>query len=151
MFCANKKPTASRFWWWVSVFLRITLFHPFPASRRHVIRVDMPVPVDVIRFAFWMETLIDCAYRRTMNQSKLIPGRASREIQNSDATYRNSQQDRMTCLIAGISQVYFFKIGLYPSPISRVRIASASFTSEYGPTWTWKKLSILDCEATNAG
>ena len=31
---------------------------------------------------------------------------------------------------------YFFKIGLYPSPISLVRMASASFTSEYGPTCT---------------
>jgi hypothetical protein len=29
--------------------LKSVLLHPFPSSRRHVIRVDIPVPVDVIR------------------------------------------------------------------------------------------------------
>jgi hypothetical protein len=39
--------------------LRIALLHhPFPSSRRHVIRVDMPVLVDVIRFAFWTRVLM---------------------------------------------------------------------------------------------
>ena len=33
-----------------------------PSSRRHVIiRVDMPVPVDVIRVLFWMEVFIKMA------------------------------------------------------------------------------------------
>jgi hypothetical protein len=35
--------------------LKSALLHPIPSSRRHVIRVDMPVLVDVIRFAFWMD------------------------------------------------------------------------------------------------
>jgi len=39
-------------------FLKSALLHPFPSSRRHVIRVDMPVPVDVIRFAFWMDGIM---------------------------------------------------------------------------------------------
>src|SRR5215469_5785555 len=46
---------------------------------------------------------------------------------------------------------YFFKIGLYPSPISRVRIASASFTSPNGPSCTRNNLSVVACGATNAG
>ncbi len=37
---------------------------------------------------------------------------------------------------------YFFRIGLYPSAIKRVRIASASFTSENGPTCTRNSLSV---------
>jgi hypothetical protein len=32
---------------------KIALLHPIPSSRRHVIRVDIPVPVDVIRVDFW--------------------------------------------------------------------------------------------------
>jgi hypothetical protein len=40
------------------VLLKIALLHPFPSSRRHVIRVDMAVPVDVIRFAFWMRVFM---------------------------------------------------------------------------------------------
>jgi hypothetical protein len=36
--------------------LKIPLLHPIPSSRRHVvIRVDMPVPVDVMRVSFWIE------------------------------------------------------------------------------------------------
>jgi hypothetical protein len=35
------------------------LLHPMPSSRRHVvIRVDMPVPVDVIRVSFWMRVFM---------------------------------------------------------------------------------------------
>jgi hypothetical protein len=30
------------------------LLHPIPSSRRHVIRVDIVVPVDVVRFVFWI-------------------------------------------------------------------------------------------------
>ena len=39
--------------------LKSALLHPFPSSRRHVIRVDMAVLVDVIRLAFWMEVVMD--------------------------------------------------------------------------------------------
>jgi len=39
--------------------LKIALLHPIPSSRRHVIRVDMPVLVDVIRVAFWLMEFID--------------------------------------------------------------------------------------------
>jgi hypothetical protein len=35
--------------------LKSALLHPIPSSRRHVIRVDIPVPVDVIRVSFWLE------------------------------------------------------------------------------------------------
>jgi len=35
------------------------LHHPFPSSRRHVIRVDMRVLVDVIRVAFWTRVVIN--------------------------------------------------------------------------------------------
>jgi hypothetical protein len=51
--------------------LKIALLHPFPSSRRHVIRVDMAVPVDVIRLAFWMEVVMKCA---TTESEKIIPG-----------------------------------------------------------------------------
>src|SRR5262249_45471352 len=44
---------------------------------------------------------------------------------------------------------YFFRIGLYPSPIKRVRVASASLTSVNGPTCTRKSLSVVT-GATNA-
>jgi hypothetical protein len=37
---------------------KIALLHPIPSSRRHVIRVDMPVPVDVIRVDFWMRVFM---------------------------------------------------------------------------------------------
>ena len=41
------------------VLLKIALLHPIPSSRRHVvIRVDIPVPVDVIRVAFWMRVVM---------------------------------------------------------------------------------------------
>jgi hypothetical protein len=50
----NKKPTARSLLAVGSVvLLKSALLHPFPSSRRHVIRVDMLVPVDVIRFVFW--------------------------------------------------------------------------------------------------
>ena len=43
-------------------FTEYLLHHPMPSSRRHVIiRVDMPVPVDVIRVLFWMEVFIKMA------------------------------------------------------------------------------------------
>jgi hypothetical protein len=38
--------------------LKIALLHPIPSSRRHVIRVDIPVPVDVIRVDFWMRVFM---------------------------------------------------------------------------------------------
>jgi hypothetical protein len=38
--------------------LKSALLQPIPSSRRHAIRVDMPVPVDVIRVDFWMEVFI---------------------------------------------------------------------------------------------
>jgi hypothetical protein len=37
---------------------KIALLHPIPSSRRHVIRVDIPVPVDVIRADFWMRVFM---------------------------------------------------------------------------------------------
>jgi hypothetical protein len=43
-------------------FFKIALLHPFPSSRRHVIRVDMHVLVDVIRVAFWMERVMNMLY-----------------------------------------------------------------------------------------
>jgi hypothetical protein len=59
LFFAQKKPPPDRFWRWVRVILlKIALLHPIPSSRRHVIRVDMPVPVDVIRVEFWMRIFI---------------------------------------------------------------------------------------------
>jgi len=53
---AKQKPTARSLLavGSVDLFTIALLSHPIPSSRRHVIRVDMPVPVDVIRFAFWM-------------------------------------------------------------------------------------------------
>jgi hypothetical protein len=55
----NKKPTARLL---LAVgfgdLLKSALLHPFPSSRRHVIRVDILVPVDVIRFDFWMMEFI---------------------------------------------------------------------------------------------
>jgi len=51
----KEKPTARLLLAVGSVnLLKIALLHPFPSSRRHVIRVDMLVLVDVIRVAFWM-------------------------------------------------------------------------------------------------
>jgi hypothetical protein len=38
--------------------LKIALLHPIPSSRRHVIRVDIPVPVDVIRVDFWIRMVM---------------------------------------------------------------------------------------------
>jgi hypothetical protein len=59
-FGAKEKPTARSL---LAVgsgeSLKIALLHPIPSSRRHVvIRVDMPVPVDVIRVFFWMRLVI---------------------------------------------------------------------------------------------
>jgi len=54
---AKQKPTARSLLavGSVDLFTIALLTHPIPSSRRHVIRVDMPVPVDVIRFAFWID------------------------------------------------------------------------------------------------
>jgi hypothetical protein len=52
------------------ILLKIALLHhPFPSSRRHVIRVDMPVPVDVIRFAFWTRVLMKSGTAKTHNEN----------------------------------------------------------------------------------
>jgi hypothetical protein len=71
--------------------LKSALLHPIPSSRRHVvIRVDMPVPVDVIRVSFWMRVFIKmlpAAYRNYKLQS--TPGACREEIQNSDTNNRN--------------------------------------------------------------
>ena len=40
------------------ISLKSALLHPIPSSRRHVIRVDISVLVDVIRVEFWMEVFI---------------------------------------------------------------------------------------------
>jgi hypothetical protein len=55
----KEKPTARLLLAVGSVnLLKSALLHPIPSSRRHVIRVDMPVPVDVIRVDFWMWALM---------------------------------------------------------------------------------------------
>jgi hypothetical protein len=61
----KQKPTARSLLAVGSVnLLKIALLHhPFPSSRRHVIRVDMPVPVDVIRFAFWTRAVMETVTR----------------------------------------------------------------------------------------
>ena len=46
--------------------LKIALLHPIPSSRRHVIRVDMPVLVDVIRVDFWMEVFMNVSNRGSL-------------------------------------------------------------------------------------
>jgi hypothetical protein len=52
MLRAKKKPTARSLLAVGSVnLLKIALLHPIPSSRRHVIRVDISVTVDVIRVA----------------------------------------------------------------------------------------------------
>jgi hypothetical protein len=49
--------------------LKIALHHPIPSSRRHVvIRVDVPVSVDVIRFDFWTDRFMNLK-----NNSKSAP------------------------------------------------------------------------------
>jgi hypothetical protein len=56
---AKEKPTARLLLAVGSVdSFKSALLHPIPSSRRHVIRVDIPVPVDVIRVDFWMEVFI---------------------------------------------------------------------------------------------
>jgi hypothetical protein len=59
-FCRREKPTARLLLAVGSVnLLKIALLHPIPSSRRHfVIRVDMPVPVDVIRVSLWSEMVM---------------------------------------------------------------------------------------------
>jgi hypothetical protein len=71
----SKNPPPDRFWRWVSVILlKIALLHhPFPSSRRHVIRVDMPVPVDVIRFAFWMRVLMKSRTANAQREYRTYP------------------------------------------------------------------------------
>jgi hypothetical protein len=49
--------------------LKIALLHPIPSSRRHVIRVDIPVPVDVIRVDFWMRFFMKWWLRPTTTAS----------------------------------------------------------------------------------
>src|SRR5262249_48135174 len=87
---AKKNPPPDRFWRWVRVisFLSV-LLHPFPSSRRHLIRVDMPVPVDVIRFAFWIAVVMkSCGNYQELTIS--ISGDNEKgKIQNSDRRYRN--------------------------------------------------------------
>jgi hypothetical protein len=60
------------------VFLKSALLHPIPSSRRHVvIRVDIPVPVDVIRVAFWMRVSIKMVNSDNYNNGKIrVPGGA---------------------------------------------------------------------------
>jgi hypothetical protein len=58
-FWSKEKPTARSLLAVGSVNLLISaLLHPIPSSRRHVIRVDIPVPVDVIRADFWMRVFM---------------------------------------------------------------------------------------------
>ena len=45
--------------------LKRALLHPIPSSRRHVIRVDIAVPVVVIRLAFWMRVFIKLMMQTT--------------------------------------------------------------------------------------
>ena len=53
------------------------LLHPIPSSRRHVIRVDIPVPVDVIRVDFWMRVFMKMFVDNNENNCKLsVVGRA---------------------------------------------------------------------------
>src|ERR1700733_8714234 len=52
---------------------------------------------------------------------------------------------------SGGGPCYFFRIGLYPSPTRRVRIASASLMSANGPSCTRNSLSVAAAAATNAG
>jgi hypothetical protein len=73
------------------VSLKSALLHPIPSSRRHVvIRVDIPVPVDVIRVAFWMRVFIKMVSADNYNNRKIkATGRRSTgEIQNSDRSNR---------------------------------------------------------------
>ena len=57
------------------ILFKSALLHPIPSSRRHVvIRVDIPVPVDVIRVDFWMRILMkmvntDCENNCTLRLS----------------------------------------------------------------------------------
>jgi hypothetical protein len=61
-FWSKQKPTARSHLAVGSVNLLISaLLHPIPSSRRHVIRVDVPVPVDVIRVDFWMRIFMKMA------------------------------------------------------------------------------------------
>jgi len=59
VFGAKKKPTARSL---LAVgsgdSFKSALLHPIPSSRRHVIRVDIPVPVDVIRVDFWTKVFM---------------------------------------------------------------------------------------------
>src|SRR4051812_29224611 len=51
--CEQRKTHRHLFWRWVSVNSEFSLAYPAPSSRRHVIRVDIVVPVVVIRITFW--------------------------------------------------------------------------------------------------
>jgi hypothetical protein len=61
--------------------LKSALLHPIPSSRRHVvIRVDMPVPVDVIRVSFWMMFVMKFAIADNNDSYQLrLSNRAAQE------------------------------------------------------------------------
>jgi hypothetical protein len=52
---------------------KIALLHPIPSSRRHVIRVDIPVPVDVIRVDFWTRVVMKMSKKAEINyQARVV-------------------------------------------------------------------------------
>jgi hypothetical protein len=83
----KEKPTARSLLAVGSGLSKIALHHPIPSSRRHEIRVDMLVLVDVIRVALWSLQLIDMlvsdGFQNTARMVRM-------EIQNTDVTNRNS-------------------------------------------------------------
>jgi hypothetical protein len=68
--------------------LKIALLHPIPSSRRHVIRVDIPVPVDVIRVDFWMRVVMKIFDAGDNYKLRVVPRPGPGEIQNSDRCHR---------------------------------------------------------------
>jgi len=72
------------------ILFKSALLHPTPSSRRHVIRVDVPVPVVVIRLAFWTVTFIKTMMQTfDSNRSKLTARAIFKEIKNSDMSNQN--------------------------------------------------------------
>jgi hypothetical protein len=54
-----KNPPASFFWRWVLLAVKSFLSaHQAPSPEDTLIRVDLPLPTDVIRLAFWIELII---------------------------------------------------------------------------------------------
>jgi hypothetical protein len=88
-FGAKKKPTARVL---LAVgsgdSLKIALLHPIPSSRRHVIRVDIPVPVDVIRVDFWTRVVMKIFDAENNYKLRVVPRPRPGEIQNSDGCHR---------------------------------------------------------------